>query len=120
MKKGNHKLNGIKIGNTYGYVKQKWVKPSFKVTSLYQRYDFEYHYLTERGDSTILYFTGKRGDKKEQYRLRSISFAGIPQYFTVSVIILRQVRLITFRVIHYYHLMLMGVLLMLHNYLPKI
>lgn len=84
MKKGNYKLNGIKIGNTYGYVKQKWVKPSFKVTSLYQRYDFEYHYLTERGDNTILYFTGKRGDKPEQYRLRSISFAGIPQYFTVS------------------------------------
>ncbi|WP_414043999.1 hypothetical protein ACMGE9_04145 [Macrococcus sp. EM39E] len=84
MKKGTFKLNGIKIGNTYGYVKQKWVKPSFKVNSLYQRYDFEYHYLTERGDNTILYFQGKRGDKPEQYRLRSISFAGIPQYFTVS------------------------------------
>lgn len=84
MKKGTYKLNGIKLGNTYGYVKKKWVKPSFKVSSLYQRYDFEYHYLTERGDNTILYFTGKRGQKPEQYRLRSISFAGIPQYFTVS------------------------------------
>ncbi|WP_414047627.1 hypothetical protein ACMGE7_01745 [Macrococcus equi] len=84
MKKGTHKINGIKVGNTYSYVKQKWVKPSFKVTSVYQRYDFEYHYLTERGDNTILYFTGKRGQKLDQYRLRSISFSGIPQFFTVG------------------------------------
>ncbi|TDM06993.1 hypothetical protein [Macrococcus lamae] len=79
MKKGTKTFNGVKLGDTVTTAKAKWGKPAYAYTSINKYYDYGLTYDIETDDdydTHEIYFTGKRGVTKANYKLNYIEYSG--------------------------------------------
>ncbi len=79
MKNGTMTFKGVKLGNTIKTAKKKWGTDYSGVRSQYQYYDYSLNFDMETDDdydTVEAYFTGQRGNKTADYKLKYIDYYG--------------------------------------------